>query len=134
MILDKQNMFSEAQAVVASAASENVIDLGAGYKEGRPLEIFAMVETTFASDTADATLSVALQVDDDEAFGTAETLWMSAGIDKDNLAQGYELRIPGMVAAAGKRYARLYYTCSAAMTAGKITSGLVFEKQTNRRF
>lgn len=134
MILDKQNLFSMAQAVASSSASTNVIDQGAAATYGDPLEVFAIVETAFASGTADATLFVSLQESDDEAFGSFETLWASAAIDKDDLVKGYEFRIPGLVAEAGKRYVRLYYTCSAAMTSGKITAGLVFEKQTNRRF
>lgn len=134
MILDKQNIFSQAQAVTVSAASTNVIDLGSKSSFADPLDVFAIVETAFASATADAALSISLQASDDEAFGTVETLWTSAPIDKDDLPQGYEFRLPGLVADLNKRFVRLYYTCSATMTAGKLTAGLVFEKQTNRRF
>lgn len=66
MITDKLLMFSEAQAVTASAASTDVIDLGPidGTRRdigvGEPLEFWATVNTT-ATAAGAATLNVQLQ-------------------------------------------------------------------------
>src|SRR3546814_20071671 len=66
MYLDKENEFSDAQAVTATAISENVIDLGATntLKDiGAGEEVWQVVRTrTAATDaTSDATLAVSLE-------------------------------------------------------------------------
>lgn len=72
MILDKLLMFSEAQAVTASAASTDVIDLGPidGTRRdigvGYPLEFWANVNTTATAGGA-ATLNVQLQTSPDNS-------------------------------------------------------------------
>lgn len=75
MILDKLLMFSEAQAVTATAASTDVIDLapvdgtrrdiGVGY----PLEFWALVNTT-ATAAGAATVNVQLQTSPDNSTWT----------------------------------------------------------------
>lgn len=72
MILDKLLMFSEKQAVTASAASTDVIDLGPidGTRRdigvGYPLEFLATVDTT-ATAAGAATLNVQLQTSPDNS-------------------------------------------------------------------
>src|SRR3546814_11399807 len=63
MYLDKENEFSDAQAVTATAISENVIDLGATntLKDiGAGEEVWLVVRTSTAATaaTSDATLAV----------------------------------------------------------------------------
>ncbi len=78
MILDKLLMFSEAQAVTASAASTDVIDLGPidGTRRdigvGYPLEFWATVNTTAAAAGA-ATVNVQLQTSPDNSTWTTLT-------------------------------------------------------------
>lgn len=133
MFIDKQNLFSEDQAVTVTAVSTNVIDLGANESEIQALfekglvKVAAQVTTAFAGGTS---MSVALQTDSDEAFGTVETLHTSAAIATATLVQGYQYRIGGLPLGI-KRYLRLNYTVVGTMSAGKIHAGLVLDTQSN---
>src|SRR3546814_12405973 len=78
MYLDKENEFSDAQAVTATAISENVIDLGATntLKDiGAGEEVWLVVRTrTAATDaTSDATLAVSLESDSTADLATSAT-------------------------------------------------------------
>ena len=132
MIIDRFNEFSDAQAVTASAASTNVVDLkAAGNIEGKP---YYLIIKTNASATAsgDATVTFALQTDSAENFGSATTLWTSAAIGKAALTAGTEVvRLPinGMPL---KRYTRVYYTVATGpLTAGKFDAFLSADGDTN---
>lgn len=133
MILDKQNLFSEDQAVTVSAASTNVIDLGTDASETptpnlKDAMLFAQVTTAFADGTS---MSVALQTDSDEAFGSAETIFTSAAIATSALVAGYQFKL-GSLPEGLERYVRLYYTVDGTMTAGEVMAGLVLDKQTKQ--
>ena len=123
MIIDRFNEYSDAQAVTASAASTNVVDLDAAGKiEGKPYHLHVKVNTSVTA-SGDATVAVALQTDSDEAFGSATTLWTSAAIGKAALTAGTEVvRLPinGMPL---KRYARVYYT----VATGPLTNVSAFD-------
>src|SRR3546814_19070666 len=78
MYLDKENEFSDAQAVTATAISENVIDLGATntLKDiGAGEEVWLVVRTrTPATDaTSDATPPVSLESDSKAHLATPPT-------------------------------------------------------------
>ncbi len=123
MIIDKELMMSNAQAVTATAASSDVVDLGArlGLENGGlsdDLWLQIRVDTAVEA-SGSATVAFALQTADDAAFGSATTLWSSAATGKATLVAGYSVarfKLPiGM-----KRYARVYYTvASGPLTAGK---------------
>ena len=132
MIIDRFNEYSDAQAVTASAASTNVVDLkAAGNIEGKPYYLHVKVNTA-ATASGDATVTFALQTDSDEAFGSATTLWTSAAIGKAALTAGTEVvRLPinGMPL---KRYTRVYYTVATGpLTAGKFDAFLSADGDTN---
>ena len=117
MILDKELVFSEAQAVKSTAASTKVVDLGAaGDAIGQELTFHAVVGTTFAGLT---NIKIAVQTSED---GTTWTDMVSSGtIALANLTAGSEVfcvRIPQGL----KRHIRLNYTVSGTGTAGTITA------------
>ena len=118
MIIDKDNLFSNEQAVTASAASSNALDLGAaGDAIGQELTIHAVVTTSFATLTS---LTIKVQT---SANGTDYTdLLLSAAIPVASLVAGKEVftvRVPQGL----KRYVRLHYTVTGSnATAGKITA------------
>src|SRR5262245_60054342 len=99
MILSKQALFSEAQAITASAASTNLIDRGApGTPLGAPttvprdlgksdIPILIQVVTAFATLTS---LAVTLQADDDVAFGSPTTVDQTPTIAVATLVAGYK--------------------------------------------
>lgn len=72
MLFDKENQFSDAQAITAAAKSTNVIDLGVARDMGAGENLFlvAVVDTAFTDAGSDSTLAVNLETDDDSAMGS----------------------------------------------------------------
>lgn len=135
MIFDKENMFSEDQAVTASAASTNVIDLGAVDAVVPQTNLRGMarircqVTTNFA--TCDS-LIVSVQTDGDEAFGSAVTLITGATVLTAALLAGKVLLDIEVPIESLERYVRLYYTIGgSSATAGKVFAGITFDRQVN---
>ena len=126
MILDKLLMFSEKQAVTASAASTDVIDLGPidGTRRdvgvGYPLEFWATVDTT-ATAAGAATLNVQLQTSPDNSTWT--TLYDSGTLALAALTAGKRL-FSAKVPAGVQRYLRVNYAVIGPLTAGAFTSGI----------
>jgi hypothetical protein len=134
MILDKQNLFSDQQAITASAASTNQIDLGA---TGTPtyaaaalksdlgisnVPVLIQVTETFATLTS---LAVSVQTDNDPAFGSPKTVVASAAVAAAELKAGYRFPIVWVPRGTDERYLRLSYTVAGTnATAGKITAGI----------
>lgn len=139
MIFDAQTRFSNAQAVTASAASTNVIDLGAA---GTPfgdnsaiardqgiMQIPLRIQVTEAFATL-TSLKVAVQVDDNSAFSSAVTVLETEAIVAASLVAGYQFNIDSFPLKTNERYVRLYYTVAGSdATAGKITAGVVAANQ-----
>lgn len=125
MILDKDNLFSNAQAITASVISTNVIDLGSpNVGRGTDLDITAHVVEAFNNLTS---LQLVLQSDDNEAFSsprsvlTGEATTLAGG----GLAAGGSLSM-GRVPPVAERYVRLsYVVVGTAPTTGKVTAGLI---------
>lgn len=133
MIIDKQNLLSNDQAIVASAASESVIDLGndaaavQALNEKGFLEINIAITAAFNTLT---TLTFALQSDDDEAFGSATTIWSKA-VALADLALGDVVSVPPLP-LINEQYLRLYYTVGGSNpSTGAVHAALVLDKQSN---
>ncbi len=130
MILDKQTLFSNDQAVTNSQASTNYIDLGAvrDIGVGTPIEVFAMMTAT-AQSAGSSTLVAAIETDTQSSFATKVTLAQTSAIAKASLVQGYEflkMKLPQGV----QRYVQLSYTIGTAdLTAGTIRAGLILDRQ-----
>ena len=131
MFIDAHNEFSDAQAVTASAASENIIDLNAARRgAGVPLKIHAAVNTAFVG-TGSTTLTISFQSSSAEAFSSPTTHWQISAVDEADLVAGKRFELPPVPDDAAQ-YGRLYYTVgSGPFTAGKIDAALVIDKQTN---
>lgn len=130
MLMDRQNLFSSAQAVTASAASTDIIDLGSSRDvgAGEALEVIVVVDASFTAGGA-ATLDVALQTDTSSGFGSAVTLLSTGATALASLAAGSSIarfKVP----RGTLRYLRLYYTVATGpMTAGTITAGISLGRQ-----
>ena len=141
MLLDKQNMFSDAQAITTGTQlSTDKVDMQGGSfivttndnlgntpvkDAGRApeLDVHVQVVEDFASGTS---LQVNLVADDDPALGTPTVLMSSAVIPEATLKAGYYFRLalpPGI--AAADRYLGLQFVNVGTHTTGKITAGLV---------
>lgn len=122
MLLDNTLVFSEAQAVTASAASTNIVDQkAAGDAYGALWVVAKVVDADFATLTS---LTVGVQTDSASNFSSAVTLASSGAIAAAALTEGEFIccfRLP----ADCKRYIRLYYTVGGSnATAGKVTAFL----------
>lgn len=134
MILDAQNLFSDAQSVTGStaAASTNYIDLSAvrDIGNGKSIYIGMILDTAVTG----GTLTVALEGDSTTTFtpdGT-NTLFVVANGAAAGSKYFYRLA-PGMAATA-YRYLQLKYTQSAALTSGSVTAFVTLDPQAEYLF
>ncbi|UQO04992.1 hypothetical protein L0Z13_11620 [Burkholderia multivorans] len=76
MIIDSLLEFSRAQALTATGASTNIIDLGSDRDIGPGQPLWAVIAVQVAADntTGDETYSIALQTDDNAAFSSPTTI------------------------------------------------------------
>lgn len=141
MIFDLTTMFSNAQAVTASAASTDILDMGVpgrvfgaaadlvrDYGKGQGLIINLQVVEGFNTLTS---LTFALQCDDNAAFSSPKTL-IEQTVPLARLIAGFKSGIVAVPSGANERFLRVFYTVTGvAPTLGKITAGLVLGQQTN---
>jgi hypothetical protein len=136
MIMDQQNLFSDAQAVTVTANSSNVIDtLPSGGPNtqsqigtGQDITLFAQVGTAFAGGTS---MVIALASADTPDLATNQIVhFATAALPLASL--GAKARPVALDLPYGKyrRYVGLVYTVVGPMTAGTITAGLVEDLQT----
>lgn len=117
MLLDQNAMLSQAQAVSATAASSNTIDLtAAGNAVPGSLFFVAQVDTAF---TGEGSLKIALQTSDSSAFSNVTEL-LGTTYSASLLGTAGQLLCAVPVPAGLKRYVRAYYTVS-SVSGGKLT-------------
>lgn len=132
MILDNQLLFSDAQAVTATAGSTNIIDTaplftgntGRNVGMGRQMYIFVTVDTAFTDSGSDSTIAVTIETDDNTSMSsptTIATLTTFAALT----AAGTKFFAP-LPLATYERYIGLRYTtANGNLTTGAFTAGLV---------
>ena len=130
MIIDKENLFSENQAITGSAVSTNLVDLGPGDKgPGEELNLFVQVTEAFNNLTD---LTVEVQTDDDAAFPAPVVVARSPAVAAAALTAGAEITGIRALPQGLKRYLRLNYVVTGTNpTTGKVTAGLTLGRQTN---
>jgi hypothetical protein len=146
MILDNQTLFSDQQAITATAGSTNVIDLKANgipygnveaikrdIGKGDPVPLLVQVTQTFNTLTS---LEFKVQTSDDPAFGSGNVdHYTSGAVLLASLVAGYKINtsiLPEGGAAGMKRYMRLLYTVAGTNpTLGKVTACITMGVQTN---
>lgn len=135
MIFDMQTLLSDAQAITATAASTNTIDLGPiatgivrDIGKGKPIPLRIQVVEAFNNLTS---LTIALQVDDNTGFASPKTVWSQVVVLADLIA-GKVIVPEWVLRGTDERYMRLNYTVTGtAPTTGKITAGVVMGAQSN---
>lgn len=143
MIFDKTNLFSDAQAITADAASTNIIDLGATgtpYGSGSALArdigpgtgvpLYVGVTETFNNLTS---MNIQVQVDDNAGFSTPTVVYQSPTYTLAQLAVGAKFLLPEWLpTGTNERYVRLFYDITGtAPSTGKVTAGVVMGRQTS---
>lgn len=121
MFIDSQHLFSEAQALSATGASTNIIDLGAERKlgVGEPMAVVIMCDVALAGTSP--TLVVTLQSDDNSGFSSATSIIATQSVGA--LAAGAKLVLP-IPAGNTERYIRLNYTLGGTTPTVTLTSFL----------
>lgn len=136
MILDTQALFSDAQAITATAASTNTLDFGPispaikNFDAGKGDDVALLVQVVEDFNNL-TSLQIDLELDSTTTFtpdktiplATATLAQLKAGmqIARDDLPRGITLQ-----------YGRLKYTVTGtAPTTGKITAGIVAGVQSN---
>lgn len=109
MYIDSLLEFSRAQALSASGASTNIIDLGSDRDIGPGRPLWVVVSPSVAADntTGDETYSIALQTDDNAAFSSPTTI---ATVAPAAAALTAGSRFVIGMPFANERYLRLNYT------------------------
>lgn len=136
MYFDYENIFSKDQALKTTAASDNVIDVGRDMRTqkdvgpGTPIQLYITVSETCAGLTS---LAVAFETSDTEDFATATTLLTTGAVPVAKLKQGYTFPMT-IVPDDCLRYLRLKYVIAGTATAGKITAGVVVDRQQTRNY
>ena len=130
MIIDKELEFSDSQAVTASAASTNVVDLGVARDIGVGETTYLVIQADAAVTAAGAaTVQFALQTDTVENFASPTVLVETAAIGKATLVAGYKplvVAIPHGV----ERYLRVNYTVATGpLTAGAFSAFITKDPQ-----
>lgn len=143
MIQDATTLFSNAQAITATAASTNIIDLGAtgtvygaaaaitrDIGKGADIPLKCTVVETFNNLTS---LTISVETDDNAGFSSPATVFVSPTYVLADLATGARNLLPESVPiGTNERYVRLKYTVvGTAPTLGKITAGITMGNQTN---
>lgn len=141
MIFSKQEQLSLNQAVTATVVSTNVLDLGktgtpAGASapipwdagKGTRIPLWVGVSETFNNLTS---LTVTVEIDDNEAFASATTIFTTPAYTLAQLAAGARNLLPDVIPLnTNERYLRLRYTVAgAAPTLGRVTAGVVMGRQ-----
>lgn len=140
MLLSAEQNFSDSQTVTTSAASTNIIDLGAtgtvhgapaalvrDIGKGRPIEI--VISLDIAATGTSPTLSAALEVDTTDAFSSATVVQTANTIAGG--AAGDRVSIYYVPEGTNERYLRLNYTTGGTTPSYQITAGIVAADQTN---
>lgn len=139
MILSAQQIFSDDQAITATAVSTNVIDLGAA---GTPYDAAAALNQDIGKGTK---VPILIQVTEDFNTLTSLTIAIETGATTSlgtvvlsktvllaALVEGYQFPVNVLPDEIDKRYLGVRYTVAGtAPTTGKITAGITMGVQTN---
>ena len=145
MIVDNTLVFSDSQAITATARSTNIVDIGAAGTPvgatnpvrrdigiGGEIPIAVTVTETFNNLTS---LTLQLEVDDDPAFGSPTVVAVGPAVTlaSGNLAAGKKFTWPAeLPEGISERFIGVRYTVAgAAPTTGKIFAAIVAGGQTN---
>lgn len=137
MLLDKQNLFADKQAVTAQAISTNVMDLGkAGLNigVGEPIYLNALVTTTLDDSGDDSTLTVELVTDDNESM-SSPTVIQTLGTFAANAAAGTKMSCAIPSSNLYERYIAVRFTpTGGSLSAGNVSAFLSKDQDATKAY
>lgn len=137
MFIDSQLQFAQNQAVTASAASTNIVDLGTNREPGVSdgLRVFNTVSQS-ATAAGAATVQLQLQAATDAAFTAPIILNETDMLPVAQLTAGFTAYVPVPITlGVNYRYLRMFYNVGTGpLTAGAFTSEIVTGPQANRAY
>lgn len=141
MLLSAQQTFSDAQAITTTAASTNIIDLGAtgtvlgapaalvrDIGKGNPIPI--VVRLDVAAGGTSPTLVVTVETDDNSGFSSTTIRATSNTIAGGTAGQEIWLNVY-LPEGTNERYLRLLYTTGGTSPTHTITAAVVAAKQSS---
>ena len=135
MIMDRTGLFSDGQAITATAASTNLVDLGPlgsgvtrDIGHGTEIPLAVSVTESFNNLTS---LTISVETDDNAAFSSPTTVYTSPAYTLAQVATGAKYLLPDAIpAGTSEQFVRLKYTVAGtAPTTGKITAGVAASRQ-----
>jgi hypothetical protein len=128
MIIDGFLVLSDAQAVTSSAASTDYVDtLAAGDAIAPGARVKVQVNTAFTTGDS-ATLTVALECDDNASFTSAKTLVTTSALAVTSIDAAGDSVLDVVIPAIAERYIRVYYTVgTGSFSAGNIDARIVLD-------
>lgn len=141
MLLSAEQTFSDAQALTTTAASTNIIDLGAtgtvlkapaalvrDIGKGKPIPIIVRLDVD--SGGTSPTLDVAVQIDTTSAFSSATTVASSEQLAGGSAGDEVYLDVY-LPEGVNERYLRLNYTLGGTTPTYTVTAAVVMSKNSN---
>ena len=128
MIIDAYLVLDDAQAITVTRASTSFIDsLAAGDAISPGARLKVQVNTAFVTGDS-ATLTVALQCDDNSGFNSAKTLVTTSAIAVTSIDAIGDVVLDVVIPPMCERYIRAYYTVgTGSFSAGKIDARIVLD-------
>lgn len=141
MMLSAEQLFSDSQALTTTAASTNIIDLGAtgtvigapaalvrDIGKGNPIPI--IVNFDVAAGGTSPTLDIAVQVDTVENFASPTTVATATQVAGGAAGDSVYLDVY-LPEGTNQRYLRINYTLGGTSPTYTVTAGIVAGKQSN---
>ena len=124
MYIDAQQLFSDAQALTATGASTNLIDLGSDRNIGigEPMVVAIYLDVAADDGNADETYVAALETDSDSGFGSAVSLGSVTITRGDAAGSRYLIHVPADTTA--DQYLRLNFTLGGTTPSVTVTAFL----------
>jgi len=147
MIFSAQQIFSDDQAITATAISTNVIDLGVAgtpygaaaalnqdVGKGNPIPLLIQVTADLSNAADDGTVTFTVECDSTANLATSPTVLYSSGVIAEaDLVAGYQIPVQVLPNECTARYLGIRYTVGGTgnLNAGTVTAGIVMGVQTN---
>lgn len=133
MIIDKQLLLSDAQAITSTADSTNSIDLATvtDISRGHPLRARVQVDTALTDSGSDATLTIDLVCSADSGLGTPTTLFTTGALAFAAASPAGAILMDVVIPRTSLRYLGIIYTvASGPFTAGNVTAAVLLDTET----